>query len=143
MSMPKIKEFMIFIDNDDKKGVIIKSPYSDLTWHKCYYGSGGQVFAESPNDEIFEKINKLYESPEKELQCYSALKFMNDGVINKLKFKCVYDKEEEMKKEKEQKRIKTVEQKLKDLGIETKYTDGTYKPFILVINDLIDKWENN
>lgn len=88
---PQLEEFMVFENNDGKMGVIIKSN-DRYEWWKCYKdGSGGQVFNE--NDEHYNRIVKLYKTENERDKHFYALKFMNDGNINK--YKCVYDKSKE------------------------------------------------
>jgi len=90
---PKIEEYMVFEDINGEMGVILKSDYSDNNpWWKCYKDSmGGDIFKQNSNDQIYNKIVKLFKSNEikNENKIFDALKFMNNG--NLKNYNCVYE----------------------------------------------------
>jgi len=95
MDKPKIEEFMLFLDSNNRMGVIIKKKSCDDTcWKKCFKNSGGQVFRENSNDDSYTNIIELYKSKDAEEKVYYAFQFMTDSkhfnILNR--YECVYSK---------------------------------------------------
>lgn len=100
--MIKIEEFMVFENDDNNTGVIIKSDNEFFDWWKCFRKTGGQLFSED-NCSVHRNIIKLFKCNNLGSEKYYALKYMLDGDLSR--YDCVYDKN---KKESEIKPVNTI-----------------------------------
>lgn len=91
--IPKLEEYMGFVDNNGNSGIILKYDDTYYSWRKCFKENGGQVFNE--NDFIYKKISKLYKciKDNEDDKKFYAMKFMLGKDMDM--FKCVYDKNKE------------------------------------------------
>jgi len=85
---PQLEDFMVFKDKNGDRGVIIKNDSDDCLWWKCIKDSIiGQRFNEQ--GEHYNNIVKLYKVKYGYDKYFCALKFMNNGKLDK--YDCVYE----------------------------------------------------